>query len=183
MGHATCAYLGDLMGLQYIYEAVAVPGIRLIAQNAMTESAMALSVKYGADLSSLLVHVDDLLFRFTNKALGDTCQRVGGDPSRKLSPADRMIGSASLALECSITPAYIALGAAAGVYRYIQESEKTQSEQAAGEVLCGVSGLEAGGRLYELIMDYYRMIADGCGIDALRAKAEQIRHESRGAVV
>ena len=183
MGHATCAYLGDLMGLQYIYEAVAVPGIRLIAQNAMTESAMALSVKYGADLSALLVHVDDLLFRFTNKALGDTCQRVGGDPSRKLSPADRMIGSASLALECSITPAYIALGAAAGVYRYIQESEKTQSEQAAGEVLCGVSGLEAGGRLYELIMDYYRMIADGCGIDALRAKAEQIRHESRGAVV
>lgn len=43
MGHATCAYLGDLLGLKYIYQSIAVPQIRILVQNAMLESAMALS--------------------------------------------------------------------------------------------------------------------------------------------
>ena len=46
-----------------------------------------------------MLHITDLLNRFTNAALKDTCARVGGDPARKLSPDDRMIGSSALALE------------------------------------------------------------------------------------
>ena len=39
MGHATCAYLGDLLGLEYIYQAIDVADIRILVQNAMLESA------------------------------------------------------------------------------------------------------------------------------------------------
>jgi len=86
MGHATCAYLGDLLGHTYIYQSIDDPEIALITQNAMLESAQALAKQYNADLDPLLQHIRDLLGRFTNAALGDTCQRVGGDPARKLSP-------------------------------------------------------------------------------------------------
>jgi len=37
-------------------------------------------------------HIDDLLSRFTNKALGDTIFRVGRDLKRKLRFDDRLMG-------------------------------------------------------------------------------------------
>ena len=43
LGHATCAYLGDLLGLEYIYQAIAVPEIKRLVENAMQESALALA--------------------------------------------------------------------------------------------------------------------------------------------
>ena len=142
MGHATCAYLGDLLGLTYIYEAIAVPEIRIIVQNAMLESALALSKRYGASLADLQLHITDLLGRFTNAALKDTCQRVGGDPARKLGPDDRLIGAAKLAMDQGVTPAYMAIGAAAGLRRYIAEMEgMEQSLDAASQVLTQVSKL------------------------------------------
>ena len=99
MGHATTAYLGGLKGVEYIWQAIDDPEIRVIAQNAMLESALALSKRYGVDLGGIQLHITDLLGRFTNAALGDTVARVGGDPARKLSPADRLIGSSLLAFE------------------------------------------------------------------------------------
>ena len=183
MGHATCAFLGDLLGLEYIYEAIAVPEIRILAQNAMLESAMALSKKYGTDLYALQTHIYDLLFRFTNGALKDTCQRVGGDPARKLSPEDRMIGSSVLAREMDIVPAYIAVGAAAGVYRYINEEDWEQTEASARKVLTEVSQLNEDDPLTALILDYYAMIQGGCKLSDLCVKAEAIRHAGFGDVV
>ena len=38
----------------------------------------------------LTAHIDDLLRRFTNRALGDTVFRVGCDLGRKLGPEDRL---------------------------------------------------------------------------------------------
>ena len=89
MGHATTAYLGGLIGLEYVWQAIDNADIRVIAQNAMTESAIALSRHYNVPLDGILLHITDLLGRFGNKALGDTCARVGGDPARKLANADR----------------------------------------------------------------------------------------------
>ena len=183
MGHATCAFLGGLLGLEYIYESIAIPEIRILAQNAMLESAMALSKKYGANLYDLQAHIYDLLFRFTNAALKDTCQRVGGDPARKLSPADRMIGSATLAQQMGITPAYIAVGTAAGVHRYIAEAGHTQTEEAARKVLAEVSGLDAETPLTAMILCYYDMIRTGCPLSQLCDKAEKLRHAGFGDIV
>ena len=183
MGHATCAYLGNLLGLEYIYQAIAVPEIRVLVQNAMQESAMALSKNYGADLGDLQKHIYDLLYRFTNSALLDTCQRVGGDPSRKLSPTDRMIGSATLALQMGIAPAYITVGTAAGLFRFINEEAQPQTTETARKVLQEVAGLDPDGELAAMILDYYTMIQNGCSLSQLCDKAEDKRHASLGAVV
>ena len=183
MGHATCAYLGDLLGLEYIYQSIAQPEVRVLVQNAMLESAMALSKKYGASLPDLQMHITDLLYRFTNAALKDTCQRVGGDPARKLSPEDRLIGSSLLALEMDITPAYIAVGAAAGLHRYLKENGKQQTMDAAKAVLCEVSRLEAEHPLSRLILQYYEMLLAGCDLAQLMAEADKVKHASMHAVV
>ena len=181
MGHATCAYLGDLLGHEYIWQSIAVPEIRLLVHNAMLESAMALSKKYGASLSDIQQHIADLLHRFTNMALKDTCQRVGGDPARKLSPEDRLIGSAKLALEQGITPAYIAVGAAAGLKRYLAEAEdKTLTPEA---VLETVSGLNADAPLAQMILNHYRAIAGGCTVTDLLKAADEQKHESLQNVI
>ena len=42
---------------------------------------------------ALTEHIDDLLDRFQNKALGDTVFRVGCDLTRKLGPQDRLAGA------------------------------------------------------------------------------------------
>ena len=174
MGHATTAYLGGLLGLEYIWQAVDVADIRIIAQNAMLESALALSRAYGVSLGDLQLHITDLLHRFANAALRDTCARVGGDPARKLAPADRMIGSSLLALEQGITPAYIAVGAAAGVKRYIDEAEgREQGLEAAAAVLSEVSGLPEGSPLAALVLEYYGMIVGGASLSELRRAADE----------
>ena len=184
MGHATCAYLGNTLGLSYIYEAMDVPVIRLIAHNAMLESAMALSKKYGVELSQIQLHITDLLYRFTNAALKDTCERVGGDPARKLSPADRMIGSSLTALEQGITPVYISVGSAAAVMRYIKESETLeQSLESAQKVLTEVSGLEEGSALAGMILEFYSMLLKGCTLEEILKAADEKKHASLGKVI
>ena len=183
MGHATCAYLGNLLGLEYIYEAIAVPEIRILVQNAMLESATALSKHYGVSLLELQAHITDLLYRFTNAALKDTCQRVGGDPARKLSPEDRLIGASLLAMEEGITPAYIAMGAAAGLRRYIDENGGDQSVESAKAVLLEVSHLDEGNSLTQLILQNYEMILSGCSLLKLVSEAEKRKIASMSAVV
>ena len=183
MGHATCAYLGGILNLEYIYQAIAIPEIRLLVQNAMLESAQVLNKHYNADLAALQLHITDLLYRFTNSALKDTCQRVGGDPGRKLSPDDRLIGSARLVTTYGITPAYIAVGIAAGICRYLTENELPQSNDAATAVLAEVSKLDPTSELSRIVINYYEMLCAGCSLQELLVKAEQIKHAGMGAVV
>lgn len=184
MGHATCAYLGDLQELAYIYQAIDVPHIRLIVHNAMLESAMALSKKYGVALDGILLHINDLLHRFTNAALKDTCARVGGDPGRKLAAEDRLIGSALLAMEQGITPAYISVGAAAGLYRYIKEAEgMEQSEENAAKVLQDVSELDKSSPLMNLILGMYRMILSGATVDQLLKEADRVKTTESNQII
>ena len=173
MGHATCAYLGDLLGLEYIYQAIDRDDIYIIVRGAMEASARALSKKYGVNLDSILQHITDLLNRFTNAALKDTCKRVGGDPNRKLSPQDRLIGSSSLALEAGVHPAYIAIGIAAGVRRFLAESESgEQGMEQAQRVLEEVSGLSKDSALAQMALSMYQMILDGKTLKELRHAAD-----------
>lgn len=97
LGHAAVAYLGyrhnpEMTG---IWQAVAVPEVRAAAEAAMSESARALLAAYPGEFTSdaLDAHIDDLLRRFANRALGDTIYRVGRDLLRKLSREDRIIGA------------------------------------------------------------------------------------------
>ncbi len=175
MGHATCAYLGDILGLEYIYQAIDKDEVYIIVKGAMEESARALSKKYGVALNDVMLHITDLLNRFTNAALRDTCKRVGGDPTRKLSPADRLIGSSTLALEVGVTPAYIAIGAAAGLRRYIDEAEgMEQGMDSATKVLGELCKLDTDGALAKLILNMYSMIIDGKSFGEIRRAADKV---------
>ena len=178
MGHATCAYLGDILELAYIYQSIDVADVYIITKNAMLESAKALAAQYDAPIKPLMDHIDDLLSRFTNAALGDTCQRVGGDPARKLSPEDRLIGAGKLALQQGIAPCHIAVGAAAGVRRYLAENEKGQTIENAKDVLAQVSSLEETEPLAKMILDMYQLILDGASIADLRKKAGALQAQN-----
>ena len=130
------------------------------------------------------MHITDLLNRFTNAALRDTCARVGGDPGRKLSADDRMIGSSTLALEQGIVPAYICVGAAAGLYRYIKEAEGLeQGVETAAQVLADVSKLDKQGKLAGMILDMYKKILDGATVEDLRHAADAVKAASLGQII
>ena len=117
MGHATTAYFGYEHNPDFIYiwEALEVPEIFNRVKKAMEESKEALHREYPKDLSlnDLDRHIHDLLYRFQNRALGDTIFRVGRDLYIKLGKSDRIGGSMLLAkkhdLPCeTVAQAYVA---------------------------------------------------------------------------
>lgn len=177
MGHAVCAYLGSYMGKEYIYQAIDDSDIQYIVENAMLESARAVAEEYGADLESILLHAQDLLMRFTNEALGDTCARVGGDPARKLSAKDRLIGASSLCLKKGIYPAYIFLGAGGAVYQYLKENEKEQGMEQAENVLKGLSNLDMMSEQAKGILNFYEMFLRKASVKEMKRKAQLLEAE------
>ncbi|MFP3090554.1 mannitol-1-phosphate 5-dehydrogenase [Treponema sp. TIM-1] len=158
MGHAVSSYLGMLQGDEFLYQAVRRGDIGYIVQNAMLESALALSAKFGASLPDLLGHIRDLLRRFSNRALRDTCARVGGDTTRKLGPQDRLIGAIRCCGEQGIPPAFISLGCAAALFRHLEENQQPQTPKAAAAALAEVSGLGASSPDAAGILSFHSMI-------------------------
>ena len=106
MGHAACAYLGDILDYEYIWQAVGDDYIKMIVKKTMESSALALSKIYQADICDLNEYIKDLIYRFANKTLGDTVKRVGNDLKRKLAPDDRIIGAYKICLENSVPVDY-----------------------------------------------------------------------------
>ncbi len=180
MGHATCAYLGDLLDLTYIYEAIDVADVRIIVHNAMMESALAIAKSYAMPMEELCLHIEDLLYRFTNAALLDTCARVGGDPKRKLSPHDRLVGAANTALAEGIFPSYVSVGIAAALHRFIGESDNRDfSLQNAKAVLKDIANLKEGCELYDYILEVYGRIQSGCNVSELLCYADETKAKYR----
>jgi mannitol-1-phosphate 5-dehydrogenase len=94
LGHTTVAYLGFQKNPKFvfIYEVLEDPDILNITRCTMLQSADILMELYPGEFNSsqLEAHIDDLLMRFKNKALGDTIFRAGCDLYRKLGPEDRL---------------------------------------------------------------------------------------------
>lgn len=172
MGHATTAYLGKLANLKYIWESINIPEVELIVSKAMLSSAVALSKKYGYPASELLSHVENLLYRFSNKQLGDTADRVGGDIKRKLSLNDRMIGSYNLCKETGIDNSYIALGIAASLLFEREGEEKFEPEY----ILTEFSGFDKESEDYKRIMNYYNKLKNK---ESLKSIIASIKEETQ----
>lgn len=102
LGHATIAYLGfqKYPKAIYIYEVLEDAEILDTTRKTMMQSAEILMTLYPGEFSGnqLEAHIDDLLSRFQNKALGDTIFRVGCDLYRKLSPEDRLVAPINAAI-------------------------------------------------------------------------------------
>jgi mannitol-1-phosphate 5-dehydrogenase len=94
-GHAAAAYKGFLVDptVQYLADILKIPSVKKFTRSAMLQSADVLIRKYPGEftLSELSEHIDDLLGRFENSALGDTVFRVGCDLKRKLHRNDRIL--------------------------------------------------------------------------------------------
>ena len=149
MGHALTAYLGWLIGCDTIAEAISIAEIRSLVEHAMRQVGEALSREYGVPQSELEEHIQDLLHRFGNRQLGDTVDRVGRDPMRKLTVDDRLVGSLLYTLNQGIEPFYIATGIAAA-FQFAPEGDASAAElakmvrqQGLDHVLqeyCGIKG-------------------------------------------
>jgi mannitol-1-phosphate 5-dehydrogenase len=106
LGHATSAYLGFLRYPEaiYIYEVLRDPEIFKATRETMLQSADILMALYPGEftVSGLSDHIDDLLFRFMNRSLGDTIYRVGCDLYRKLGPDDRLVAPVKAAIRLNM---------------------------------------------------------------------------------
>jgi mannitol-1-phosphate 5-dehydrogenase len=116
LGHAAAAYLGYQKdpGEPFIYGALKLEGVEKGVRAAMNEAVNALALEYPGSYSrqDLLDHIEDLIARFKNSALGDTVHRVGRDLRRKLSREDRLVGAMRLCAKHQVP-----FGAIAAVYK------------------------------------------------------------------
>jgi mannitol-1-phosphate 5-dehydrogenase len=95
--HAYCKECSRLR--IYPWQALKIPVIFDFVRDTMLQAADILTAVYPEEFSidSLSEHINDLLFRFGNKYLGDTIFRVGCDLFRKLGPEDRIVGGIRMA--------------------------------------------------------------------------------------
>jgi mannitol-1-phosphate 5-dehydrogenase len=103
LGHATASYYGHYYhpGKVYLYDILEDKEVLKFTRNVMLQSAQILKATYPNEFTyeDLEKHIDNLIFRFKNKALQDTIFRVGHDLTRKLSVNDRFVGIIHLAQE------------------------------------------------------------------------------------
>lgn len=173
LGHAVLSYTSFAFfpEYRYVWQAVSNPTLHAFTKYAMWESGRALIAEYPGEFDSCSIeaHIEDLLGRFGNRALGDTVYRAGVDLYRKLSPDDRVIGAIKLCLKQNIRPLYISLGAAAAMFfRAVSEDGRmfemdrkfVDQELSRGmdHVLTSLCGLEDG-ETKRLIETFYDRIS------------------------
>ena len=176
MSHALCAWLGDLKEYNYIYEAIHDISILYICQTAMYESAIAISKKHAIPFPDISAHIDDLIYRFSNKALGDPISRVGNDVLRKLNKNDRVVGAINLCIKQDVPYGFICVGVAAGLIFLKDPSgkslEETIKETDFEKVLIDITGIESGSRPCAFIKELYEMLLMKKSIDDIILKSQ-----------
>lgn len=158
LGHAATAYFGfeHAPDSVYIWEPLMEGTVRRCVAEAMRESAAALLEEYPEDLDAggLEAHIQDLLARFANRALGDTIFRVGRDLYRKLAREDRLVGACLLAARHALPFPTIA-GAVRAALSFRARDERgvlfssdrrflsEELPKGLGHILASVCGLDA----------------------------------------
>lgn len=166
MGHSMTAYFGNLKGYEYIWQAIEDAEIRSMVLHGMMASAVALAEKYEVPVDALYDHVGDLIYRFTNRKLGDTVFRVGRDLNRKLSPDDRLVGAMRTCKEMGIKPVFQYAAIASAMQFTMDEASKLTPN----EILTNISGLEKGSEDYNAIMEFVPLAKEP---DALKKMTEK----------
>ena len=166
LGHASAAYIGSLHHPRatYIYEVLEDEAIYKSVRKVMQEAATVLQRIYSDDFSAtdLDTHIDNLLFRFKNRALQDTIFRVGQDRIRKLGKDDRFMGIIRLA-KTQDKPYGLILEAMASAFFFratgeqgeMSESDRLFEEYKANGVpfilqkVCGIDPKKDAGLIHE----------------------------------
>ncbi len=161
MGHALLAYLGNLKGYEYIWQAAEDDELYNLTERAMLDIAGALHDEYGVPINEITDNVYDLLDRFKNRALGDTVERVGADPIRKLRRDDRLVGAALYIYEHGGNPSAMVKGilAALKFVKPTDVSSVTLNEElkinGIDRIITDRLGLSPDEPLYKIIKDEY----------------------------
>jgi mannitol-1-phosphate 5-dehydrogenase len=175
LGHAVLGYTAFVFGkgLMYVWEAAEDRALMDITRQAMWEAGNALIAAYPQEFHEKNIgeHIEDLLSRFKNRALGDTIYRVGRDLYRKLGPDDRLAGAVRLCEAHGIIPENICVGIACALFfkaadekgRMFEkdvEFHEKEMKKGADHVLESVCGLKDEASR-SLILHYYAGILRG----------------------
>lgn len=108
--HCIAAYLGSLLGIQYVHETMKSPRASKIISGAMHEMQEVLIKKFNLNKKFVDNYANKELKRFSNKFLFDPISRVAREPFRKLAPSERLLGAAQLCLGAGVYPKNLMLG-------------------------------------------------------------------------
>jgi mannitol-1-phosphate 5-dehydrogenase len=181
MAHSLSAYLGFYEKKQYLWEACEDYKVKIIALRALFESSLAISEENNIQVKVLYEHAEDLLFRFGNKALGDTIERVGKDPVRKLSRNDRLIGAGIMCQKYGINPVFISIGIAAGFVFTPSNDEMAVtvqeriSEKGIANAISESCGIDASNNMFGMVVSFYEMFKQGADLKKIIEEAEWIK--------
>lgn len=181
MSHALCAYLGNLRGYEYVYQAAEDFDIEYCAYRALISSALAVAKENGTDMQMLIDHADNLLYRFKNRALADTVARVGKDTKRKLGSNDRLIGALKLCEKHGVEASYICIGAAAGML-FAPDGDESSMELSAFAEMNGTEETlkkysDYDGKYVSTIDEIYKALKGGVKLSEIVKKVESLSNK------
>jgi mannitol-1-phosphate 5-dehydrogenase len=149
-GHAICGYVGFHRHWAYVHEALQDTVVAQHVWGALDELGEVVRRKHGFSAESIDAYKNDLARRGAIAEMRDAILRVVRDPIRKLSPRERLVAPAMLAVEYGLPRRWIVQGIVAAL-RY-HHSNDPQSlalsdrleQQGLSAVLREIGGIEAG---------------------------------------
>ncbi len=131
-GHAVCGYVGFHRNWKYIHEALTDPIVTNHVLGALDELGEVVRVRHGFSSESIEEYKQDLGRRGAIPQMQDAILRVVRDPIRKLSPRERLVAPAKLAVEYNLSRQWIVKGIVAAL-KY-QQPKDLQSVQLADKI-------------------------------------------------
>ncbi len=123
-GHAVCGYVGFHRGCQFIHQAVADPVVLRHVLGALDELGEVIRRKHGFSVESIEAYKRDLGRRGAVPEMRDEVLRVVRDPIRKLSPRERLVAPALLAVDYGLPRGWIVRGIVAALkYRHPSDAQ------------------------------------------------------------
>ncbi len=166
-GHAVCGYFGFHRGHKYIHEAVADPVVAEHVVGALDELGEVVRRKHGFSAESIDEYKQDLCRRGAVPEMRDEILRVVRDPIRKLSPRERLVAPAKLAVEYGLPRRWIVQGIVAALKYYHPgdaqslELSRRLARDGLPEVLRHVCEIEPGSPLSREIEAAWRVACEG----------------------
>lgn len=108
--HSIVAYLGALVGEEFVHQAMTHHSVAKIVEGAMTEMLQALKIQWNISHEFLDWYANKELARFRCNLLFDPISRVAREPLRKLEKHGRLLGAAQICLSLGVLPQNIVKG-------------------------------------------------------------------------
>ena len=125
-GHATCGYFGFHRGHRYVHEAVADNVVAEYVLGALDELGQIVQGKHPCFSSeSIKAYEQDLCRRGAITQMKDQILRVVRQPIRKLSPNERLVAPAKLALDYGLPRQWIVKGIVAALKYHHCDDEQS----------------------------------------------------------